>query len=319
MRSDETFAWILIMVFWSGLALSGVVAEGQSVTNLALNKPASQSSNHQASNKANMAVDGNTNGESRGSRTKSNNHAWLEIDLQKIYYIEDIRLWNSSSSSTQNLLRDYYVLISDDPFVSKNLQETLNQANVYSDFFDSKAMRPTVVRIHRTGRYVRIQRNVKGSLRITELEVMGRDQSVLPIINFTASLAPPTTNADGTPLIDLAGYRFYICDQPITKNNRNVSCVGHLEMIEIDDLSKTEIVFTQQPRDVQGQYYVRATAYDFSGNESDLSNEEIHAYRIIMPTPPTISPTKLNLSENQYVTCTGTLEIVELNEAICRP
>lgn len=68
----------------------------------------------------------------------------------------------------------------------------------------------------------------------------------------------PTTNADGTPLTDLAGYKVYY---GISSGNYTVSIdVGNVTTYKIDDLSP-------------GTYYFAVTAYDTSGNESDYSNE----------------------------------------------
>jgi hypothetical protein len=70
---------------------------------------------------------------------------------------------------------------------------------------------------------------------------------------------PPTTNVDGSPLTDLAGYKIYYgtasgtYGQPID--------VGNVTTYTLTGL-------------VQGQtYYIAATAYDTSNNQSGFSNE----------------------------------------------
>lgn len=70
---------------------------------------------------------------------------------------------------------------------------------------------------------------------------------------------PPTTNADGSPLTDLSGYRIYYG----TSSGVYVMTldVGSVINSTINNLTDGEI------------YYFAVTAYDLSGNESDFSNE----------------------------------------------
>lgn len=68
----------------------------------------------------------------------------------------------------------------------------------------------------------------------------------------------PTTNIDGTPLTDLAGYKIYYGTSSgyYTKS----ADVGNFTGAVISNLS-------------QGTWYFTVTAYDSSGNESTRSNE----------------------------------------------
>lgn len=71
----------------------------------------------------------------------------------------------------------------------------------------------------------------------------------------------PTTNADGSPLNDLAGYRIvYGVSTPLTPANGTVVDVGNVTTHTLRDL---------QP----GTYYIAVTAVDASGNVSSLSDE----------------------------------------------
>ncbi len=85
----------------------------------------------------------------------------------------------------------------------------------------------------------------------------------------TLSWDPPTTNADGTPLTDLAGYKIYY---GTSSNNyfQNID-VGNVTTYTIDNLTDGLT------------YYFVATAYDTSGNESQYSNE---VNKFITSTPP---------------------------------
>ncbi|MEW6417438.1 MAG: fibronectin type III domain-containing protein [Nitrospirota bacterium] len=68
----------------------------------------------------------------------------------------------------------------------------------------------------------------------------------------------PTTNADGTPLTDLGGYKIYYGTS--SGNYSVVIDVGNVTTYKIEGLSP-------------GIYYFAVTAYDTSGNESEYSNE----------------------------------------------
>ena len=73
----------------------------------------------------------------------------------------------------------------------------------------------------------------------------------------TLTWDPPTTNADGTPITDLAGYKIYYG-----------SSIGSLTA-PIDAGNVTTYTFTGLPT---GTYCFAITAYDISKNESDYSN-----------------------------------------------
>ncbi len=79
----------------------------------------------------------------------------------------------------------------------------------------------------------------------------------------TAALSwdAPTTNADDTPLADLAGYKvYYGTISPIDMGTSESVDVGNTTSYTLSGLST-------------GTYYFAATAYDTSGNESVISEE----------------------------------------------
>jgi len=85
---------------------------------------------------------------------------------------------------------------------------------------------------------------------------------------------PPTTNADGTPLTDLAGYKLYY--GTTSGNYSNSIDVGNVTTFQINNLTDGLT------------YYFAATAYDTSGNESSFSNEV--SKTISSPPPPPPAP-----------------------------
>ena len=77
--------------------------------------------------------------------------------------------------------------------------------------------------------------------------------------DVTLSWTPPTTNADGTPLTELAGYNVYY----------GTSTGNYSQSIDVGNVT------TYQVRNLMDglTYYFVVTAYDASGNESGDSNE----------------------------------------------
>lgn len=76
--------------------------------------------------------------------------------------------------------------------------------------------------------------------------------------SVTLAWDAPTTNADGTPLTDLAGYKLYY--GPSSGNYTQNIDVGAVITYKAANLP-------------DGLYFFVVTAYDTMGNESDYSNE----------------------------------------------
>ncbi|MEW6417446.1 MAG: Ser-Thr-rich GPI-anchored membrane family protein [Nitrospirota bacterium] len=98
----------------------------------------------------------------------------------------------------------------------------------------------------------------------------------------TLSWDPPTTNADGTPLLDLAGYNVYYGNT--SSNYSQIIDVGNVTAYTVANLNN-------------GTYYFAVTAYDTSGNESEYSNE----------VSKTIQSTQYTLTLNKSGTGSGTV------------
>ncbi|HFC00033.1 MAG TPA: T9SS type A sorting domain-containing protein, partial [Phaeodactylibacter sp.] len=126
---------------------------------------------------ANKAIDGNTIGAfwdlSRPvSLTNWEDNAWWEIDLGAVADINELKIWNRNDCC-ENILKNYYVLVSDVPFTSSNLNTSINQSGVFSELQTTEAARPSTIAINRTGRYLRIQLQGQGFLALSEVEIMG--------------------------------------------------------------------------------------------------------------------------------------------------
>lgn len=85
---------------------------------------------------------------------------------------------------------------------------------------------------------------------------------------------PPTTNVDGSELIDLAGYKLYW--------SKVSGVYADIDSKDVGNVSTSTI-----PANLMGTYYFVVTAYDVYSNESGFSNEvKVNIFKGI--TPPVI-------------------------------
>lgn len=73
---------------------------------------------------------------------------------------------------------------------------------------------------------------------------------------------PPTENTDGSPLVDLAGYKIYYGPESRV----------YYQRIDVPDPARDSYELEVAP----GAYYIAMTAYNVAGIESPLSNELLH-------------------------------------------
>jgi hypothetical protein len=102
--------------------------------------------------------------------------------------------------------------------------------------------------------------------------VIRRWFAALLLIMGVISWTPPTTNADGTPLTDLAGYKVY-CGTSSRKYDRKKN-TGNV------------VKYDLKPWLTDGYWYCAVTAYDTSGNESVYSNEVNFRLDRVAPDSP---------------------------------
>lgn len=145
--------------------------------NVALNGSATQSStrNSTFSYVASNAIDGNTDGMNVNnsiSHTDEDFQAWWEVDLGENYYLDVVQLWNRTDCC-EDRLTDFYVLVSEFPFDSQDLGETLEQEGVSAYFFDGQAGRSENIFTRAMGRFVRVQLTDTNFLNLAEVQVWG--------------------------------------------------------------------------------------------------------------------------------------------------
>jgi len=94
--------------------------------------------------------------------------------------------------------------------------------------------------------------------------------------NLVVEWTAPTTNEDGTPISNLAGFNIYICPTP--------SCpYEQARMMNVPSPTAISVLMWIEA----GTYYITATAYNTVGKESKHSNEIVKTVvDPVIPTPP---------------------------------
>jgi hypothetical protein len=135
---------------------------------VALGRPAEQSSTISANQPASYAVDDDLNDY---AGTKVEAQPWWQVDTGSSQRIDKIAVYNRADCCTDRLA-DYYVFVSDTPFASSSLSDTLAQPGVWSVHQTGQAGRPTTIDLGHTGRYVRVQLAGTNQLALAEVQVL---------------------------------------------------------------------------------------------------------------------------------------------------
>jgi len=175
------------------ISFSWTVSGGAIAENLALGKPARQSSDLAipVDLSAAKAVDGNTNGNFGAaslSHTDFESSAWWEVDLTGNFSLTDVRVFNREDCCS-DALSAFYVLVSDTPIPTGSLDSVRATPGVSSYFVAGTGGRPSTVAINTSGRYVRVQLSRAEYLQLAEVQVFG-----VPLTgntNFAPALANP--------------------------------------------------------------------------------------------------------------------------------
>ncbi len=152
---------------------------GPAVSNLSIGRNATESSTlaGAVSARASSAVDGNTEGDYfqlSVTHTNADPNAWWQVDLGASAFVNAITIWNRTDCCSARLT-DYWVFISDTPFLSTDTPATLQgRANTYSSH-QTTSPNPYVTIPFTTaqGRYVRIQLSNADNLSLAEVQVFG--------------------------------------------------------------------------------------------------------------------------------------------------
>jgi len=148
------------------------------VDNLAVRRPATQSSSLNSASGADAAVDGNTDGNflhGSVSSTDRESGAWWQVDLGSSKAIGSIAIWNRTDCCPSRL-SDYWVFLSDTPFSPSDTPATLQHRAGTWKSHQTLAPDPstTIATSGAKGRYVRVQLTGTGYLSLAEVQVFGK-------------------------------------------------------------------------------------------------------------------------------------------------
>jgi F5/8 type C domain len=173
--------------------ISAQGSDGTALRNIALGKPARQSST--TFGEAGRAVDGNTNGLfDRGSvtHTAADANAWWDLDLGSVQAIDQVNVWNRTDCCG-NRLRNYWLFLSDQPFKANDTADILrSRPNTWAKINMSPSPMGNIRMRGAKGRYLRIQlggrqERAEAYLSLAEVEVFG-----MPSAQFTQPIDTPT-------------------------------------------------------------------------------------------------------------------------------
>ncbi len=156
--------------------------------NIALNRPATQSSTY-GNGAADQGVDGVLSGNSPWTpnivHTTNEAQPWWEVDLGARSQLDSLILFNRETN--QNRLKDFYVLVSDNP-MNGNLASLLQTTGVQYMYYPGFAGAIAHLPINLEGRYVRIQLEGSNFLHFAEAQLIG--------CNLDQLCVPPTVSID---------------------------------------------------------------------------------------------------------------------------
>lgn len=146
--------------------------------NLAIGRPATQSTTHSSGAVADRAVDGNTDGSwwsgslTHTSDTTPDPLPWWQVDLGSSRRIGTINIHNRTDCCAERL-SDYWVFVSDNPFdTSKPPLQQAQTPGVWSSHQTTQAGNPTAITVGVPGRYVMVQQPGPTVLSLAEVEVL---------------------------------------------------------------------------------------------------------------------------------------------------
>lgn len=186
-------------------------SSGTAPTDLALKKPATQSSDLGGQTGAGLAVDGNTDGnffDQSVSSTGSDVNAWWGVDLGSSQQVRQISVFNRTDCCSTRL-NNYWVFVSDSPFdTTLTPTQQAQVSGVWSVHQTGTAGLPTQISVATatgSGRYVMVQLDGTGYLSLAEVEVYGPRSFNVDTANVVAesNLVYNTPNTNPNYMIPL--------------------------------------------------------------------------------------------------------------------
>ncbi len=138
--------------------------------NVAQGKTATQSSSeYNGQHSASEAIDGII-ADQNFNHTEKAKYSWWEVDLEQVFDLSTINIFNRTDCC-QDRLEKFHVFVSDVPFNSTDVDDTINQPGVSDFYFSGTAQEVTEINLNRQGRYVRIQLTKKNYLHLAEVQI----------------------------------------------------------------------------------------------------------------------------------------------------
>jgi hypothetical protein len=180
----------------ASFSLANVLAPA---SNLAQNRNATQSSTFPGAPWAGAAVDSNPDGnfyDRSVTATNADPNAWWQVDLGATATVSAIYIFNRTDCCGSRL-SDYWVFISDTPFLPTDTPATLqNRAGTYASHQTTAPNPFTALFMGATGRYVRVQLSGTDYLSLAEVQVSGNGGAP-PLVNL--ALAKAATQSSTFP------------------------------------------------------------------------------------------------------------------------
>jgi len=120
-----------------------------------------------------------TDGDGVISHTNNDVNAWWELDLGRVVDIDSVVIFNRTDCCTERL-SDFHLFVSNQPFNSKDLDNTKTQAGVFDRLVNGAAEPQTDLVVSRSGRYLRVQLDSGDNpqaLHMAEVQVFGAELS----------------------------------------------------------------------------------------------------------------------------------------------
>ncbi len=120
------------------------------------------------------AFDGNTSGDFQNNsviHTLTEANPWWTLDRLSSKPISQLKIYNRTDCCSQRL-HDFYVFVSDNPFISTDPTEIVNSPGVFSYYYPGIAGNSVTLDVNRSGRYIRVQvPGVNEVLSLAEVEI----------------------------------------------------------------------------------------------------------------------------------------------------
>jgi hypothetical protein len=128
-------------------------------------------------------VDGNTDGlfqDNSVTATNADPNAWWQVDLGASAAVSSVTIWNRTDCCGSRL-SDYWIFISDTPFLSTDTPATLqNRAGTFASHQTTAPNPSATLAISAQGRYVRVQLSDTDYLSLAEVQVFGTGGAPAP-------------------------------------------------------------------------------------------------------------------------------------------